>query len=229
MRSQTSDRLLLAIGILVVSLCYCGEFSPALAFTVQSKLLIRLVSGSEISRYLVDSSSGSVDPMGEVKEKAAAREAIGAILNAESKRQEIAKREYETLQTRLSQKANHVEWSPDRKRLIAFTDNPVSTVPVREILLVDSADWRTVASYSTKSYIVDFVWSADSSFLVILEREYLRNSLSPWGLVSSIFGHPVALYQFRAVVLSTQDGKVQRRVDIDNGPYHTADISWAPN
>lgn len=100
-----------------------------------------------------------------------------------------------------------------RNVLLEFLPAP-GRDPVKPAEYGQARPWRKLGQFvPQKGYAVgDAAWSADSRYLVVMERKY-RISKTPWSLFRSAFGHGDVLTSFAVVVVDTASGE-SRRIDM---------------
>lgn len=100
-----------------------------------------------------------------------------------------------------------------RNILLEFVPAP-GRDPVKPAEYGEARPWRKVGEIAPQGgyAIGDAAWSADSRYLVVMERKY-RISKTPWSLFRSAFGHGDGLTSFAIVTIDTASGQ-QRRVDM---------------
>jgi hypothetical protein len=133
--------------------------------------------------------------------------------------------EADKIRRELRVNANRVIWSPDKKSLIAYFKDE-TTLTSQVAWLVDATSWSVIAEVPVDDSILYAKWTPGSERAVIIERKFLRNSLSPWNFLSSLLGHSVGIYRYSMLVIDAATPGLQRRTEIVEGAYHSVGFAW---
>jgi hypothetical protein len=214
---QYLQRLALTLSLVISCSASSAEKLPYIQLTA--------IGGDSMAIYRVDVQSGSVRVVQETSDKKQIDLSLARVHRELSAYDSQASLDAVELGQRLRVNANRAILSPDKKSVIAyFKDDSSSTS--RAAWLIDTSSWRVVAEVPIDNSILYVKWTPDSGRAVIIERKFLRNSLSPWNLLSSLLGHGVGIYRYSMLVVDKGGATSTDRTEVVTGTYHSMGFAW---
>lgn len=205
--------------------CLLAASSGAALAASMPEPQITVIDSDSMVVYRVDLASRSPTVVRNLSDKKEVDSSLIAIHKAMSAHDSQAAAEAEKLRRQLSVPANRVIRSPDGKSALAYFKDETKSTSER-IWLVDAETGSTIGEVPVDGSIMYVRWTPNSDRAVIIERKFLRNSLSPLNLLSALLGHGVGIYRYSMLEIGRTLPALHHRTEVVTGTFHSVGFAW---
>lgn len=217
--SARVSMLCFCCGLLVA----CAQRIPPLPDDSQTPALAVVVaSEQELRRY--DLSAGDINPRLTLvsSDPAAVSNGLIAVLSEKAEKRRVRAGHVAVCAPQLAKTVCWAYPSPDGRFVVLGFEDPLCEAPRTAELM--NAEHVKVIEISAIGALDDVWWTPDSRHLVILDRDE-RYSLTPFGLLAALAGHPVPLNTYWLRIFDACTGTERRTLVAEDLPRTSAILS----